>query len=172
MVVMFIAFFLLFAAYLGGVTALSGALTIGIFVLVLLLFEAGLEAEALPRFALALLFILYLPFFFAHLLLIWDLPHGRTLVALVFMVTWGGDAFSFYCGTFWGKRKFSPQISPNKTVEGFLAGLFEKDEIDYAVNLAAAFSALKQTIPGDICTLSKSQAVELMEKGSAGRIQR
>ena len=122
--VWFITFLLLFAAYLGGVMALSGALTIGVFVLVLLLFEAGLEAEALPRFALAILFILYLPFFFAHLLLIWDLPHGRTLVALVFMVTWGGDAFSFYCGTFWGKRKFSPQISPNKTVEGFLAGLF------------------------------------------------
>ena len=122
--VWFLSFLLFIAAYLGGVVALSGALTIAVFVLVLLLFEAGLEAEALPRFAMAVLFILYLPFFFAHLLLIWDLPDGRSLVALVFMVTWGGDAFSYYCGTFWGKRKLSPTISPNKTVEGFLAGLF------------------------------------------------
>ena len=122
--VWFLSFLLFLAAFLGGVTALSGALAISVFVLVLLLFEAGLEAEALPRFAMAVLFILYLPFFFAHLLLIWDLPDGRSLVALVFMVTWGGDAFSYYCGTYWGKRKLSPTISPNKTVEGFLAGLF------------------------------------------------
>ena len=122
--VWFLSFLLFLAAYLGGVVALSGALAISVFVLVLLLFEAGLEAEALPRFAMAVLFILYLPFFFAHLLLIWDLPDGRSLVAMVFMVTWGGDAFSYYCGTYWGKRKLSPTISPNKTVEGFLAGLF------------------------------------------------
>ncbi|MEA1921980.1 MAG: phosphatidate cytidylyltransferase, partial [Pseudomonadota bacterium] len=122
--VWFLSFLLFLAAFLGGVTALSGALAVAVFVLVLLLFEAGLEAEALPRFAMAVLFILYLPFFFAHLLLIWDLPDGRSLVALVFMVTWGGDAFSYYCGTYWGKRKLSPTISPNKTVEGFLAGLF------------------------------------------------
>lgn len=122
--VWFISLLIFVAAYWGGVTALSGALAIAVFVLVLLLFEAGLEAEALPRFAMAVLFILYLPFFFAHLLLIWDLPEGRSLIVMVFMVTWGGDAFSYYCGTYWGKRKLSPEISPNKTVEGFLAGLF------------------------------------------------
>jgi len=122
--VWFLSFALLFAAWFGGVTALSGALTLAVFALVLLLFEAGLEAEALPRFALAILFLIYLPFFLAHLLLLWDLPEGRTLVAMAFMVTWGGDAFSYYCGSYWGKRKLSPNISPNKTVEGFLAGLF------------------------------------------------
>ncbi len=122
--VWFITFTLFFAAWFGGLTALAGALTLAVFALVLLLFEAGLEAEALPRFALAILFIIYLPFFLAHLLLLWDLPEGRALVAMTFMVTWGGDAFSFYCGSYWGKRKLSPNISPNKTVEGFLAGLF------------------------------------------------
>ncbi len=119
-----LSFLLFFAAHIGGIVALSGVLSLAVLVLVLLLFEAGLEAESLPRFALAILFILYLPFFMSHLLLLWDLPEGRTLVAMVFMVTWGGDAFSFYCGTYWGKRKLSPNISPNKTVEGFLAGLF------------------------------------------------
>lgn len=119
-----LTFALLFAVWFGGITALSGALTLAVFALVLLLFEAGLEAEALPRFALAILFLIYLPFFLAHLLLLWDLPEGRTLVAMTFMVTWGGDAFSYYCGSYWGRRKLSPNISPNKTVEGFLAGLF------------------------------------------------
>ncbi|MEA1922098.1 MAG: hypothetical protein U9N63_05525, partial [Pseudomonadota bacterium] len=48
--VWFLSFLLFLAAFLGGVTALSGALAVAVFVLVLLLFEAGLEAEALPRF--------------------------------------------------------------------------------------------------------------------------
>lgn len=121
--VWFLALLLFLAAYMGGVAALSGALAVAVFVLVLLLFEAGLEAEALPRFAMGVLFILYLPFFFSHFLLLQDLEGGRGLIALVFALSWGGDAFSYYCGTFWGKRKLSPSISPNKTIEGFLAGL-------------------------------------------------
>ncbi|NPA24738.1 MAG: phosphatidate cytidylyltransferase [Deltaproteobacteria bacterium] len=119
-----ISFLMLLAAYWGGTVGLTGSLALALLILVLLLFEAGLESEALPRFALALLFVVYLPFFFSHLLLIWDLPHGRALVALLLMVTWGGDAFSYYCGSYWGKRKLSPRISPNKTIEGFVAGLF------------------------------------------------
>ena len=54
---------------------------------------------------------------------------------------------------------------------GMIVGFMEKD-IGYAVNLAAAFSALKQTVPGDICPVGRTQVEELMEKGSAGRIQR
>ncbi|MBN2809097.1 MAG: phosphatidate cytidylyltransferase [Deltaproteobacteria bacterium] len=119
----FLALLILSAAALGGVAALAAALVFSVFVLVLLLFADGLEPGALPRLAQALLFIIYLPFFFAHLLLVWDLPAGRCLVAMVFMVTWGGDAFSYYAGTYWGKHKLAPQISPNKTVEGLFAGL-------------------------------------------------
>jgi len=55
---------------------------------------------------------------------------------------------------------------------GLIAGLIENKNLEYSVNLASAFSALKQTIPGDICSATRSQAEELMEKGSAGRIQR
>jgi len=54
---------------------------------------------------------------------------------------------------------------------GLIAGLLERD-LEYAVSLAAAFSAIKQTIRGDVCPASRAQAEELMKKGSAGRIQR
>jgi phosphatidate cytidylyltransferase len=122
--VWFVSFLMLFAAFFGGSAGLAGSLTLGLFVLVLLLFFSGLESEALPRFALALLFVVYLPYLFAHICLIHALPQGRALVALLLMVTWGGDAFSYYGGTYFGKRKLAPRISPNKTVEGFVAGLF------------------------------------------------
>jgi phosphatidate cytidylyltransferase len=94
------------------------------FILVLLLLVTGLESEALPQFAMGLLFIIYFPFMLAHLFLLFKLSGGRALVVLLLPVTWGGDAFSYYGGTYFGKRKLAPQISPNKTVEGFVAGLF------------------------------------------------
>ncbi|MFH1676930.1 MAG: PfkB family carbohydrate kinase, partial [bacterium] len=52
-----------------------------------------------------------------------------------------------------------------------IGGLIEKD-LGYAVNLAAAFSALKQTIPGDVCTASKEETESLMKMGKAGSILR
>ena len=55
---------------------------------------------------------------------------------------------------------------------GLIAGMIGNNGLEYAVNLAAAFSALKQTIPGDICTATLAQCEELMEKGASGRIQR
>jgi len=54
---------------------------------------------------------------------------------------------------------------------GLIAGLLDGG-VEHAVNLAAAFSALKQTIPGDVCLADRKQAEELIKKGSAGRIQR
>jgi len=54
---------------------------------------------------------------------------------------------------------------------GLVAGLMERD-LGYAVNMAAAFSALKHTMPGDVCLATRAQVEELMERGSAGRIQR
>jgi len=55
---------------------------------------------------------------------------------------------------------------------GLISGMIDGMELEYSVNLAAAFSALKQTIPGDICTATSAQCEELMEKGAPGRIQR
>ncbi len=120
----FICFLLEFAAYFGGPFGLAGALVCSFFILTLLLLVAGLGNEILSQFALGLLFVIYLPFLFAHIPLLFGLPGGRALVALLLMVTWGGDAFSYYAGTFFGKRKLASGISPNKTVEGFVAGLF------------------------------------------------
>ena len=50
-------------------------------------------------------------------------PHGHRWLLLVLMVIWAADSGAYFVGRKLGRRKLSPKISPNKTVEGLLGGL-------------------------------------------------
>ncbi|MCL5038589.1 MAG: phosphatidate cytidylyltransferase [Firmicutes bacterium] len=60
----------------------------------------------------------------AYLVLLRGRPEGLHWLLVVLLGTWGTDTLAYFGGSRWGKRKLSPQISPNKTLEGALAGLF------------------------------------------------
>lgn len=53
---------------------------------------------------------------------IWG-PHGLYFTLLVVLITWANDSSAYFIGRKWGKRKLWPHISPNKTLEGSLAGI-------------------------------------------------
>lgn len=42
---------------------------------------------------------------------------------LVLLVVWGGDTAAFAVGKLWGKHKITSRISPDKSLEGYLAGM-------------------------------------------------
>jgi len=71
--------------------------------------------------------IIYLGFLPAHLILLKNLSWVRGLSPwLVFFplaLTWVNDTAGLVLGKLIGRHKLSPAISPNKTVEGYLAGL-------------------------------------------------
>jgi phosphatidate cytidylyltransferase len=48
---------------------------------------------------------------------------GACLVMLTFLSTWACDTSAYFFGRSFGKTKIAPKLSPNKTVEGSLAGL-------------------------------------------------
>ena len=48
---------------------------------------------------------------------------GTLLVFLPLTVTWIGDSAAYFVGKKLGKRPLAPRVSPNKTVEGGIAGL-------------------------------------------------
>jgi phosphatidate cytidylyltransferase len=111
------------AGWQGSLAGLVLVIFLAFLCQVLSLFGTGIDKESFEAFNRQLLLLFYLPFLFVHLLFLWDLPGGRALVAMVFLVAWGGDAFAYYTGRARGRRKLAPAISPNKTVEGSLGGV-------------------------------------------------
>ena len=73
--------------------------------------------------AISLFGVCYIVFFLMFAPLIRDsLEDGRILIWYVFFVAWGTDIFAYFIGKKFGKHKFT-EISPNKSIEGCIAGL-------------------------------------------------
>jgi phosphatidate cytidylyltransferase len=74
--------------------------------------------------AFALIYVGFLP---AHLVLLKDLTVSRCLSPwLVFFplaLTWANDTAGLVFGRLLGRHKLAPELSPNKTIEGYVAGL-------------------------------------------------
>jgi phosphatidate cytidylyltransferase len=49
---------------------------------------------------------------------------GRDLIFFLFVVTWATDSGAYFVGSAFGKHKLYRKISPKKSVEGALGGLF------------------------------------------------
>jgi phosphatidate cytidylyltransferase len=80
------------------------------------------ELSMLPnRIGIVFLGIIYIPFLLSHVSLINKLPQGIFWVLLLLSTVWVGDTFALVIGSWWGRHKLSPQISPHKTIEGFFA---------------------------------------------------
>jgi phosphatidate cytidylyltransferase len=73
--------------------------------------------------AATLLGITWIGLALGHAVLLRQLPHGGALVVDVLIGTFVGDTCAYFGGRAWGQRPLAPRISPNKTVEGLLAGI-------------------------------------------------
>jgi phosphatidate cytidylyltransferase len=66
---------------------------------------------------------LYIGFTLSHLVLIRSLEDGVMLVLVLLVSVWASDVLAYFVGSLIGSHKLAPRISPNKSWEGFIAGL-------------------------------------------------
>ncbi len=66
----------------------------------------------------------YITVAFAAITLVRYLPYGVYCFALVFVGSWVSDVFAYFVGCAIGKHKMIPEISPKKTWEGAVGGVF------------------------------------------------
>ncbi|MFZ2050513.1 MAG: phosphatidate cytidylyltransferase [Solirubrobacteraceae bacterium] len=74
--------------------------------------------------AVTLLGLWWIGFGFAHAVLLRGLPHGIGVMIDVLVGTFVGDTGAYFGGRLFGRRPLAPEISPNKTIEGLVIGMF------------------------------------------------
>ena len=67
--------------------------------------------------------IVYIPVSLSLLVFLKEMDGGTSWIVWLLIVIFANDTGAFYTGTFWGKHKLAPNISPNKTIEGSLGGI-------------------------------------------------
>ena len=93
-----------------------------LYILVILILRYG--SVRLEDGALVFMTSLYIVASFTSLTVVRYMPGGVWHFGIVFITAWVTDIFAYFTGCFFGKHKLSPKISPKKTVEGSLGGIF------------------------------------------------
>jgi phosphatidate cytidylyltransferase len=88
----------------------------------LIAYERGRDRAA-SDFAVTLSGIFYIGWFGSYLVSLRDLPDGLWWILLVLPSVWLADSGAYFVGRAFGKRKFSPRLSPKKTWEGYFGGV-------------------------------------------------
>ncbi len=70
-------------------------------------------------------FVVAISFFMSTIVYIRDdfAPYSLYYIMFLFTIAWICDAGAYFVGRGFGKRKLSPNISPNKTIEGAIGGV-------------------------------------------------
>jgi phosphatidate cytidylyltransferase len=143
---------------------------IGIMVLELARKEKGL---AVYHISVTVFGVFYIGWLGSHLILLRELPHlkgldyslGFSFVMVAFALTWCYDTGAYFVGSWLGRHKLFPSISPGKTVEGAIGGVLcslvgilaaRATIAPYLTIVQAAVLAFGASVVGQLGDLSES----------------
>ena len=93
--------------------------------IVILLFVQIIATEMkynIKDISIILFGLAYVVLFTSFLAILREKDNGRILIWFIFVVAWGTDVSAYFIGRKFGKHKFT-KISPNKSIEGCIAGI-------------------------------------------------
>ena len=93
---------------------------------------------------MALFGILFIGFLLAYVSLIRNMTNGRLWVLFLMVTIWAGDISALLSGSFFGKHKLYPKISPNKTFEGLGGAIVGSIIVALAFRLVFSFPIWKR----------------------------
>ncbi len=99
------------------------AVVVAMLVLVVRVGEAGANLAA-AGFGLTLLGAFYVGSLFPYFAMLRSRPQGVALLVLVLLLVMASDTGAYFAGSWLGRTRLIPNVSPKKTVEGAIGGLF------------------------------------------------
>lgn len=94
---------------------------IGVAMMSIFRFKSSQDA---PIVALKQMFgVVYISLFLSFGVLLFIGPEGHMWILFLLWVIAAGDTGAYYVGTYLGRHKLSPAVSPNKSIEGAVGGL-------------------------------------------------
>ncbi|MBU4310636.1 phosphatidate cytidylyltransferase [bacterium] len=111
-------------AWRGNIYYLNTFLTASVLLLLAMQLFGKKPLETITNLSYTILGLIYVSWLFSHQLLLRNILFGREYILLLFWITWSGDIGAYTFGTILGKHKLIPRVSPRKSVEGAVGGLF------------------------------------------------
>ena len=120
---MVLSFLLLLSFYFGGSFIMGWGLIASVTLFGSWFLQEDNVKIAVDQISFTLLGIFYVAGLGGYYLLIRNFEDGSLLIIFLLLIVWLGDIVSYYCGKYFGKKPLAPVVSPNKTVDGSVAGL-------------------------------------------------
>lgn len=127
--------FLWSAGWLGSSQYLVGAVALAVLAILLKTVFCH-KSFKVPEACASAAGVLYIGLSFVHLVMlrfvggdsviatsVGNFQTGCALIWVCLIGTWASDTFAYFAGFFLGKHKLCPEISPKKTIEGFVGGV-------------------------------------------------
>jgi len=119
-----ISFALIWSTFLAGPDLTLSLIGLNLLVVaVISLFQFKTDRAVLEVIAGQLQGIIYIPLLLSFLVLIRAGSSGMIWIFLLLAIIFAGDTSAYYVGSYLGKHKLSPAISPGKTIEGAIGGI-------------------------------------------------
>ncbi|MFC1857320.1 phosphatidate cytidylyltransferase [Thermodesulfobacteriota bacterium] len=152
------------SAYTNSTPILLALLAFNLIIAGLLsLFRFKHDPAAFELVTKQILGLVYIPVFLSYLILIRNGVNGDIWILSYLFIIFAGDTGAFFVGTYLGRHKLCPAVSPGKTIEGAVGGLVAN------LAMAAILKLLVLAISWHVCILfslavgSVGQAGDLFE---------
>lgn len=117
-------FAIIWSTYLVGPDLSVSIIGLNLLVIALIsLFQFKTDQTVLGVVIRQLQGIIYIPVLLSFLILIRESTSGMIWTFVLLAVIFAGDTGAYYVGSYLGRHKLSPTVSPGKTIEGSIGGL-------------------------------------------------
>ena len=115
---------IIWAAYINSFKIVVGLITLNLIVAAFISLPKFKSDSLISEIVFKqVLGIIYIPLFLSYLVMIRNGDNGVIWIFFLLTLIFFGDTGAYYVGSYLGRHKLCPAVSPNKTIEGSVGGL-------------------------------------------------